>query len=242
VNDLERRLPSTLELAALKVAGGTAERSFFPRFQAAVVRQLELSYLTSARASRKTFRNILGDAGVLSVFLRKSTLDELYKWKLLQATFRYERRLRDKRVLVDGTSLKQHGSLLTELLRHSREIDDIATRRRPFIDVSSHLASVGREISRQVELMRPYARVTRWQSLFGDMPRNPEPQSPEDAIKLRMFSALQQKLQTTKSRSRGISDSFLSQLTALVARGALNSPPLSDALRKQRERHPDKSK
>jgi hypothetical protein len=70
------------------------------------------------------------------------------------------------------------------------------------------------------------------------MPRESEPQSPEDAIKLRIFSTLKPKLQTAKSQKLGISDAFLDQLTALVVR---REPYLSDAFRKARKRHPDNS-
>lgn len=123
--------------------------------------------------------------------------------------------------------------------RHSREIYDIATQRAPFLEISSHLALVRREIVNQVEILIPYQRVQPWRPLFRDAPLNPEPQSPEDATKLRIFSFLQRKLQTTKSRSRGISDSLLKHLTELVASGALNNPRYSGALQKQRKRHPD---
>lgn len=239
-NNLERHRPSSFELAALAIAEREAERSLFSRFQTALLRKLELPYQTSARNPlRRTFRRILNDAGVLNVFLRKSTLEELYKWKLLLVTFRLEARLRNRQKTASGTLLKQHRSLLTELLRHSREIYDIATQRAPFLEISSHLALVRREIVNQVEILIPYQRVQPWRPLFRDAPLNPEPQSPEDATKLRIFSFLQRKLQTTKSRSRGISDSLLKHLTELVASGALNNPRYSGALQKQRKRHPD---
>jgi hypothetical protein len=239
-NDLEGHGASSFELAALAIAEREAERSLFVRFQTALLRKLELPYQTSARNPlRRTFRRILDDAGVLNVFRRKSTLEELYKWKLLQVTFRLEPRLRHRKNTLGGTLLKQHRSLLTELLRHSRNVHDIATRRHPFLDVSSHLALVRREINKQGKILIPYEKALSWRRLFRDLPLHPEPRSPEDASKLRMFSFLQRKLQTTKSESRGISDSFLSQLTELVASSAPNNPQYSEALQKQRKRHPD---
>jgi hypothetical protein len=241
-NEAEPRRLSSFEIAALALSRKASESSAFGKFQTDMGKRIRhFRYLTSSRdrGSGKNFHQILQHAGALNVFLRESTLEELYKWKLLRVVFRLERKLLAAQRTVDGTLLKHQRSILKELIRHSGTVYDIARRSRPLIDVSSYLDFVHREIVKSAEIIIPYARVKPWQSVFSEMPLESEPQSPEDAIKLRMFSTLKRKLQTAKSQKLGISDSFLDQLTMLVVG---REPYLSDAFRKARERHPDTAK
>jgi hypothetical protein len=147
--------------------------------------------------------------------LLRSSLSELRKWMLLKVVFRVEQANMMKRRSPHGFPLKFHRAFLTELFRHTNDVEKIAQKYNAKRAVTNYQHLVSRELRRQLQIIIAFRRPQSWKTLLQEQGKD-EPEHKDDALKLRIYAFLKAKLQTTKSRPLGISDSFLRQLALVV--------------------------
>ena len=195
--------------------------AFFKEFLLRRLRTNKYAYVVAVdpkKAQRKpqtTFYDTLQNAGVLNKLLLRSNLSELRKWMLLKVVFRVEHTRRMNRRSRQGFPLKFHRAFLTELFRHANEVEEMAEKYNARRVVDNYQRLVSKELRRQVHIITAFGRPQSWKMLLQEQGKD-EPAHKDDALKLKIYAFLKAKLQTTKSRPLGISDSFLRQLALVV--------------------------
>ena len=214
---------TSLKSLARQVAQGAERKvteAFFREFLLRRLRTNKYAYTLAVdpkgRPKRQTtFYDTLQNADVLNKLLLRSNVTELRKWMLLKVVLRVEEANKMKRRSPQGFPLSFHRAFFTELLRHTNDVERIAQKHNAERAVTSYQRLVSEELRRQIQIIIAFRRPQSWRTLLQDQGKK-EPEHKDDALKLRIYAFLKAKLQTTKSRRLGISDSFLRQLTLVV--------------------------
>ena len=115
-----------------------------------VIRLRTLRYRPpDSKTEAETFERILRTASVLKKILNPAVLENIRKWVMLSRTFKKERESRDYRKLTVGFPLQFHKSFMTELQRHSDQIEEIARKFDSEKGIERHRSAIFREIVQQ---------------------------------------------------------------------------------------------
>lgn len=177
--------------------------------------RLRYSHPDSKREG-KSFSSILRKAGSLEAFLDDSLQAEIAKWVLLRNILHDDRHNKQKRRSDNGLPIQFVRTLLTELAKHLEVIEDAAAKYECRGAISTYYGLVTKEFRRNAKAVISYRQPRLWRELLGESELGIKPKAEEVSIRARIFRALQAKLQNQKSKTAGISDQFLWQLTELM--------------------------
>lgn len=201
------------------------------RFRADVLTKLRRVAYSQPRDPHRrkyTFYDRIKTAGILPVFLCKSTLRGISEWLMLRDIVRTDRELEDKRLSVERHPLRFHSSMTLELSRHERAVTALMLKHRVEKQwAEEYLSAVGREGMRQLRILC----LSRWpgsrESLLGKYRHE------EVAAEVGIFDLLKGCV------GHALSDRFLRRLAQLVC-APLDAREISnerdEALRRALER------
>jgi hypothetical protein len=170
-----------------------------------------------------TVERILRRAGVLQKILNPVVLENIRKWVMLNRAFEKERESRSSGKSTEGLPLQFHKTFMTELRRHSDEIEDIALKYSAEKGIKSHLSVLKHEFRRQFRYLSAVNNLQTWPNLRLDSKGKYAPRNDEIAVKGKLFLFMKKELQTAQTKQLGVSDQFLRQLTELTV-SSLDSP------------------
>jgi len=156
-----------------------------------------------------TFYERMKAIGILSVFLRATTLREIWDWLVLRDSVRTDRELESKHLSVERYPLRFHSLLSDELFRHERKI--LAAISKYKVNerwLDDYLSAVVTANMRQLRILC----LSKWP---GSREPLLEKHTEEDVVaRIGIFDLLQQCF------AKPLPDRFLHRLTGLIC-----SPP-----------------
>jgi len=164
----------------------------------------------------KSFSSILRKTGSLEAFLDDSLQTEIAEWVLLRNILHDDRKNKQKGRSDDGLPIQFVRTLLTELAKHLEVIEEAAAKYECRGAISTYYGLVTKEFRRNAKALISYRQPRLWRELLGESELRVKPKDEQVSIRARIFRALQAKLQNQRSKTAGISDQFLWQLTELV--------------------------
>jgi hypothetical protein len=169
-----------------------------------------------SKGKGKSFSSILRKAGSLEVFLDDSLQTEIAKWVLLRNILHDDRKNKQIRRSDDGLPIQFVRTLLTELARHLEVIEEAVAKYECRGAISTYYGLVTKEFRQNAKALISYRQPRLWRELLGESELGVKPKDEQVSIRARIFRALQAKLQNQRSKTAGISDQFLWQLTELM--------------------------
>ncbi len=172
------------------------------------------------KGNEKTFHEVLTNAGVLDVLLQNESLYELWQCTFLKKIVQHARDLEKDHKAVDGQPLRELRKKERQLYKDLLAVELIADRNNSQEDAQRLHDGLERKYIRLAVLLMISTKYkgSRAELLSGRKEEKPfkNPRDEDVATKRAIFHALKERLQTKKTKKRGLFDIFLCQLAELV--------------------------
>jgi hypothetical protein len=172
--------------------------------------------------SKKTFHEILEQAGVIELLLQEDVLRGLWQRRLLKDLLNLDDEMRAKGLSMEGVLLREHKEKVKKIQKDIGTLERIAKE----YDIEAAMAECYEKMAREcVKAWRPIM-TARYPGSKGEIilsrPSNELPhnlRSEHTAIQAIIYLWLKGKLQTKNTKEHGIFDIFLCQLSELIWNG-----------------------
>lgn len=189
---------------------------------------------------KKTFHEILEDAGVIEVLLHEEVLRGLWQRRLLKDLFERDDDLRKKNMSMEGVPISEHWKKVRKIQKDMKILEKLAKEYRMETSMAECYEKVAGEC---VKAWRPIMTTRYPDSKAEVILSHPSEElsssvkSEGTAVQAIIYLWLKNKLQTKSNRRRGISDIFLCQLSELIwANPAVRSLSDGETIRRMASR------
>jgi hypothetical protein len=168
---------------------------------------------------KETFYAILERAGLLPLILQEQTLHALWKHRLLKDLFQKDSELREKHLSVEGILLSEHRRRVRRVQRDLSTLERIARE----YGLERYMAESYEKMEGEIlKVRRPILTSeypgSKSELLLGRPAKelSSDVRSEDTVIQANIYLTLKQRLQTSETPKRGVSDIFLCQMAELV--------------------------
>jgi len=168
---------------------------------------------------KKTFHAILEGAGLLPLILQEDTLHALWKHRLVKDIFQKDSEFREKHLSVEGILLSEHRRMFRRVQRDLGTLERIARE----YGLERYLAESYEKMEGEIlKVRRPILTSeypgSKSELLLGRPAKelSSDVRSEDTVIQANIYLTLKQRLQTSETPKRGVSDIFLCQMAELV--------------------------